>query len=182
MPLKFAFNQDKAVEALAYVAGKWPGVTPFYVAKILFYADKSHLNLYGRPVVADTYIAMPRGPVPSSIRDIINRNFEYSEEPDNLAAAVNIDASGRYPRVYKRAEYTTFNLISQSDMECLDEAIAFCQPKSLDALSQLTHLEKAWSNAPPNRPMNYEDFFDETNPNKDALLLEAREFARFGII
>jgi hypothetical protein len=40
MRLKFAFNSAKALEALAYVAHAKPGLTPLYVAKIFFFAEK----------------------------------------------------------------------------------------------------------------------------------------------
>jgi uncharacterized phage-associated protein len=70
--LRFQFDEKKGVEALTYVASKWPEITAFFAAKVLFFAEKSHLNRYGRPIVADTFIAMPNGPVPSTIYDFIN--------------------------------------------------------------------------------------------------------------
>lgn len=49
--LRFQFDEKKGVEALTYIASKWPGVTPFYASKVLFFAEKYHLNRYARPIV-----------------------------------------------------------------------------------------------------------------------------------
>src|SRR5947209_299446 len=74
MVLRFGFNERKAIETLAYIAKRWPDITPFFASKVLFFAEKQHLNAYGRPIVADTFIAMPWGPVPSTVYDFVKGN------------------------------------------------------------------------------------------------------------
>lgn len=64
LPLRFQFNERKGVEALTYVARQWPGITAFFASKVLFFAEKMHLNRYARPIVADTFIAMQTGRCP----------------------------------------------------------------------------------------------------------------------
>ena len=54
-PLRFTFNETKCIEALTFLASQWEGVTKFYAAKVLFYAEKLHLNRYGRPIVVITF-------------------------------------------------------------------------------------------------------------------------------
>ena len=61
MAIKFAFSDSKALEALAFIASMRPGFTPLFVSKVLFFAEKWHINRYGRPIIADTYIAMVLG-------------------------------------------------------------------------------------------------------------------------
>jgi uncharacterized phage-associated protein len=67
MPFRFAIDEAKALEALVLVAKAWPGITPFFVAKVFFLAEKWHLNRFGRPIIGDTYVAMQNGPVPSAV-------------------------------------------------------------------------------------------------------------------
>jgi Protein of unknown function (DUF4065) len=62
--LRFQFDERKGLEALVYIASKWPGITAFFASKVLFFAEKRHMNEYARPIVADTFIAMANGPVP----------------------------------------------------------------------------------------------------------------------
>jgi len=51
--LRFQFDEKKGVEALIYIASKWPSATVFYASKVLFFAEKFHLNKYARPIAAD---------------------------------------------------------------------------------------------------------------------------------
>ena len=74
------------------------------------------------------------------------------------------------------------SLLSETDMECLREAVSYCNGKTADELSELTHFEKSWRNAATNSAMNYEDFIDDDNDNKDAILQEMREFAACGVL
>src|SRR3954462_6956268 len=95
--LKFVFSEGKALEVLAFIARENPGLSPLYIAKILFYAEKWHLNRYGRPIIADTYIAMPKGPVPSSVRDYIEQNWNWGYQPGDFFGANKNGKSGHLP-------------------------------------------------------------------------------------
>ena len=92
--LRFQFDEKKGVETLTYIASRWPGVTAFFAAKVLFFAEKSHLNRYSRPIEGDTFIAMPNGPVPSTIYDFIKGRLVQAGDPDAIVAALS---NGRDP-------------------------------------------------------------------------------------
>ena len=182
MPLKFAFDESKALETLAFIARENPGFTPLYVSKVLFFAEKWHLNRFGRPIIADTYIAMPRGPVPSTIKNYLDGDWSWSPEPEGLDDAVKIDNSGRFPRLMPIEGREDAGLLSGSDIDCLKEAIEYCKDKSPDELSNITHFEKAWKLAEANRAMDYADFIDEDNPHKKEILRLAQENAAYAIL
>lgn len=178
MSLRFQFNERKGTEALAYMADKWPSITIFYASKVLFFAEKMHLNAYGRPIVADTFIAMPNGPVPSTLYDFIKGNLANAGDPDGFREA--IDASNHPRLTAKRALIA--GILSASDIECIDAAIEFCRSKGFGHLSELTHREKAWVEASANSAMDYELFVDDDNPHRGEILSEAREFAAYGVL
>lgn len=178
--LRFQFDEKKGVEALTYIASKWPGVTAFFAAKVLFFAEKYHLNRYARPIVADTFIAMPAGPVPSTLYDFIKGRLESAGDPEAIQAALSIERNP-YPKVTARRE-ADLNALSPSDLECLDEALAFCRVRGFGALSSLTHQEKAWQSAQANGPMDYAAMIDDANPAREAVLEEAKEFAAYGVL
>lgn len=178
--LRFQFDERKGVEALTYMASCWPGITAFYAAKVLFYAEKYHLNRYGRPIVADTFVAMPAGPVPSTIYDFIKGRLYHAGDPDAIVAAFRVESDCHPSVTALRAP--DLDQLSSSDVECLDESLAFCRGKGFGFLSNLTHMERAWAEAASNGPMDYAAMIDEDNPHHDALLEEAREFAAFGVL
>jgi uncharacterized phage-associated protein len=176
--LRFQFNESKGVEALAYIAGRWAGITAFYASKVLFFAEKIHLNRYCRPIVADTFIAMPNGPVPSTLYDFIKGRLEQSGDPEAIMGALSIKQVP-YPRIEAQRP-ANGDILSQSDMECLEEAMTLCRGKGFAALSSLTHQERAWLDAPQNGPMDYAAMIE--GPHRDAVLAEAAEFAAYGVL
>ena len=180
--LKFAFSEAKAIEALAFIANESPGLTPFFVAKVCFYAEKWHFNRYGRPILADTYIAMPRGPVPSIIKNFLDGNWDWFEKPQDLDDAVFIDRTQKWARLFKGKRAPNLALLSQTDIDCLREAIQFCTSKSAAELSVMTHHEKSWASAEPNRPMDYADFLDDDNPNKAEITRMAKVDSAYGVL
>jgi hypothetical protein len=182
MTLKFAFSEVKAIEALAFIAHQRPGLTPLFVSKILFFAEKWHLNRYGRPIIGDTYIAMPRGPVPSTVKNFLDSNWQWADEPASLGEAIAVERGSGWPKLMPGARGPNLEVLSASDVECLEEAIAFCKDKTAAELSNITHFDKAWRSAEPNRPMDYAHFVDENHPDKDAILALAEESAAYGIL
>src|SRR4051794_6581696 len=121
--LRFQFDEKKGVEALTYIASKWPRITAFFAAKVLFFAEKYHLNRYARPIVADTFIAMPNGPVPSTIYDFIKGQLGQAGDPVAIQAALRFE-NGISVTALRAADVS---VLSPSDLECLDEAINFCR-------------------------------------------------------
>jgi uncharacterized phage-associated protein len=181
MPLKFRISEEKAIEALVWIANEWENITPFYLSKVLFIAEKEHLNRYGRPVIADTYIAMPYGPVPSTVRDYVEGNYLFSDFADDIAEAVEVNRATRYPEIRAKRS-PRLDVFSASDIECMRDALNKCRHVSFGTLSGWTHLEKAWLSAPSNGPMDYEDFIDDDNPHRGEILEQAREFSFYGVL
>jgi len=66
---RFSFDRDKALEVILYVSSKVKDL--YHLLKIIYFADKKHLSLYGRFISGDSYIAMNNGPVPSQSYDIL---------------------------------------------------------------------------------------------------------------
>jgi uncharacterized phage-associated protein len=178
--LRFQFDEKKGVEALTYIASKWPGLTAFYASKVLFFAEKSHLTRYSRPIIGDTFIAMPNGPVPSTLYDFIKGRLEQSGDPDAFMAALLIERDP-YPRIAAQRQ-PNLDVLSPSDRECLDQAIEFCRGRSFGTLSGLTHQERAWKDAPVNGPMDYAHMIDDDCADRDTVVAEAQEFAAYGVL
>jgi hypothetical protein len=108
--IRFDFNPEKALEALIFVANERPNISFYYIVKILYYADKDHLNRYGRPILGDRYIAMEHGPVPSVVYDMLGRDEFLDEDLISRVEAVLEFGAGRPPRVRakRRAKLTLF--------------------------------------------------------------------------
>ncbi|NJL06908.1 MAG: SocA family protein [Methylacidiphilales bacterium] len=175
--MDFLLDREKAVEALVYVASKWPGVGRFHAAKTLYFAELFHVRAYGRPIIGDRYIAMENGPVPSFAYDVLKGTVAPEVRPLTEGSLVPITRfhhpaynAGREPRL----EY-----FSKSDLECLDKAIEYCSRRSFGVLSDETHHHKAWAEADFNGPMKWDDFLEGADPE---VVEEAKAFAAYGVL
>ena len=180
MKISHRTNEEKALEALVYVASKWPGIIPFFLAKTFYFAEKDHINRYGRPIIADSYIAMEHGPVPSRIRDYIEGSYLFFENAEDVPEAISVTRSGKYNEI-NALRHPRMEFFSKTDIECLDSAIAFCKGKSFPELKRITHSHKAYKESQPNSEIDYELFIDDDNPHRSAIIAEAIEYSSFKI-
>lgn len=182
MAIKFPFHEGKAIEALAFIAQLRPGLTPLFVSKILFYAEKWHLNRYGRPIIGDTYIAMPQGPVPSVIKNYIDQKWDWVHKPEGYDEAITVQRQEGLLRLFPGQRPANLAALSATDIECISEAVEFCRARTPDELSTLTHQEKAYHLAQANAPMDYEYFIDDDNPQHASVVARAKRVAAYGVL
>lgn len=179
--MKFAVNTEKAVEALAFVAKERPNLSQKYFAKIFFFAEKWHLNEYGRPIVADTYIAMKQGPVPSAVRDIILERWKWTDKPDNFDDSIEIvDDRGLYKVIAK--DTAQFDRLSGTDKAMLMKAMLYCVDMTADELSTISHQDRAWYETERDKPIEATKLIDDENPHREEILHFASESAIAGVI
>lgn len=176
--IKFTLNWEKAIEAITWLAARKPGISHFYISKILFYADKDHLIRYGRPILGDAYIKMEHGPVPSGVRDLLTRNSFLPEDLLNAISDAVVPLDGRQPAVVKNREPIT-EVFSQTDLECLGRAFDQYAYMSFGQLRDLSHQERAWLDASINGEMDYGLMIDEDMPDRESFLEEIRETAAY---
>jgi len=172
--IRFAFNPEKALEVLVWIAGKWPDISFYYMVKVLYYADKEYLNRFGRPILGDRYIAMEHGPVPSVVYDMLGRDSFL--EPDLIAKveASLESALGRPPTVRAKRDADT-RLLSRTDIECLQNAVSQISGMPISQLRTLTHQEAAYAAATLNGEMDYALMLE--GPDRDRRLADIRETA-----
>ena len=64
--IQMKFNENKTIHAVLYIAERLKRKDFHKLFKILYFSDREHLNVYGRTITGDTYIAMADGSVPSN--------------------------------------------------------------------------------------------------------------------
>lgn len=180
--ITFRLSEAKTAEALAYIASEWSDITQFYAAKVIFFAEKKHINTYARPILADRFIAMKDGPVPSTVLDLFRGNFRQIRNRGLILDAVEFVNLGRVLIGMVAKRKPNLDLLSQTDVECLKGAIEFCRGKEKGFLSELSHEDRAWTSAGKNGPMDYAMMIDVNNPHGEEILEELESFARYGVM
>ena len=176
--IDYRINYEKAIETIVWLASEKPGIDIYHLGKVLFYADKKHINRYGRPILGDTYIRMEYGPIPSGVKDLISKNLWLS--PDHIESVNNaIEIKNTpHPSIFT-SRPPNMDFFSETDIECLKESLFKYGDKSFELLKKKTHNERCWLETSPNQPLDYALFVDEDNPNRDEILKEMSETAAY---
>jgi antitoxin SocA-like protein len=181
MAVDFPFDFEKSLEALVYLAARNIDAFDEYKAcKLIFLADKLHLVQHGRPITGDQHFALPLGPAPTKIRNLIAAlvygDAETVKRVDpgqlaTLASVLKVDRSFQHPRLSAPQPFER-ECLSKSDVAALEETIERHGAKTFAELRAMTHEMVAYQNARKRKglkgssPMSFEDFFEE---DSDAL-------------
>jgi len=170
MTIRFNANPEKILEGLVWISNQRPEKGFHFILKAMFYADKWHLQRYGRPVFGDIYVKMPFGPVASLAYDLLKQSdFAPAELLREVEDSLTVTKEGAIPSVSARREPDE-TIFSGTDLECLLEALVKCDAMSFFQLSDATHEELAWVEADMNSEMSWEKFIDADIPDRDALI------------
>jgi hypothetical protein len=137
-----SFDAAKSLEALLYVAQKT--ATDLYgTLKLIYVADKLHLERYGALMFGEDYAAMVWGPVPSNTYDIVK--FVRGDRPRSLneGAKTAFRMVGNNFALLRNPDLAE---LSESNVECLDEAISQHGTHDFEGFKRLTH-DRAWQAA-----------------------------------
>ena len=129
--IKFKFNKQKSIEAVLYLISKSGknSYDLYKIIKMIFEADKYHLNHYMRPVTGDNFFAMNCGIVPSSIYDLCKVN---NPEAPFYRKSKRIIVSNRIPDC---------KYLSESDIEVLNIAFEKIANMTIDQIYKMNHSE-----------------------------------------
>jgi uncharacterized phage-associated protein len=177
--IHFKTSYDKIIETIILLASKKPGIDIYHLAKVLFFADKLHVNKYFRPVTTDTYIKLPYGPVPSTAYDIIKGNSWLS--PNHLEKiSITLSIGGKETHYRTKAlREPDLSYFSKSDLECLEEAMSRYGDLSFDELYVLSHAERCYYDTEDKDKIDYALLITEDNPYRDVIIDHMREISHY---
>ena len=132
-PITFRFNPQKALESILYLTPKISDSDVYGICKLLYLADKTSLEKYGRFIFGESYCAMEKGATPSNAYDLLKKPLDELEVRGNQVIARR-DAN--------------LEFLSESDIECLDQVIGVWGKSPNWSRRDAAHdaaWEKAWS-------------------------------------
>jgi uncharacterized phage-associated protein len=145
MRIHFDFDLETAIEVILYFAKHLEILNNndmYHIGKVLYFADRYHLEEYGSFICGDSYIAMRNGPVPSGVNQMLQsvseegkKNFQFTRI-EIAHHTFHIDANYVIP-----LREPNLNLLSQSKCGCLDKSIKNYGAMSLTELRDLSRDE-----------------------------------------
>lgn len=170
-------DAEKAIQAVAFLVQILPSPDIHRVVHVLYFAEKAHLAKYGRTVTNDSYIAMPFGPVPSNLFDLIK---SVRGDGDSHYLDKNPDIVRHAKETLKVYDHNLaiigsidFDLLSESDKECLLEARKEFGDLPFPVLSKISH-DAAWKATAKNKQIALKNIV-ETLPDAQSILRHLRE-------
>lgn len=154
MRAREGFQADKALAAVSYLVSK-TGESLYPVMKMMYLADKCHLERFGRLIAGDTYTAMEKGPCPSATYDLLkfargDRSFFSGGE----SAKETLALSSRTHQ-FKLLKAPEVDALSLTDLECLDEVIEVWRTHGPGYVRDASH-DQAWEATSRNANMELE--------------------------
>lgn len=159
------------------------------LVKTAYYAQQNHLAQYGTPLFKDCICALPFGPVPSNIYNVLKMasgdsnelNYHRSDDMHLASDAINFK-SGRY----SAKEDPNMDFLSKSDIESLNYGIEKVAKMSFNQIKEDTHgmeWNRAFNSKSSLKEMNLLNIAKEGDASSDALryledFLETDRFAR----
>lgn len=172
-PVRFRFSAAKAFAALHFMVRECDGIDLHAGLKACYFADKDHLNRYGRPIFGATYKAMKFGPVPLEI-------YEMAKGEAIWLAELEVDRLPWRLEGYRLWLCDNGHVdegdLSPSDWDCLKSGLSKSRSLTFDARTAATHGPD-WQAANLGI-MRYEDMLDDT-PDKPGRIAELQETAQF---
>lgn len=146
--MKVPISKLKAI--LLYFANftdpKFLGVTK--LLKLIYFLDFIHLKTYGTPVTYDTYINLEHGPIPTTIKNLID---SARNDIDNslLADTISIEHLENYEmwRVTAKRKFTEkeSKYFSDTELKVLEKVINRFGDKNTSFVENASHKEAPWS-------------------------------------
>ena len=160
------FDKTKALNALLYVANRVQRKDFHKIFKIIYFADRQHLNDWGRPITGDTYIAMEAGPVPSRMYDMLKivRGDSYLPDTEGLGNYFKVE-NWMYFAPLQNAD---LNKLSRNEQEALDDSIAKYASLSYDEIKEKSH-DVAWRSTARDFSIKWEDIAREAGLSTEEL-------------
>ncbi|MGA8551122.1 MAG: Panacea domain-containing protein, partial [Stellaceae bacterium] len=144
MSARYIPDTAKALEVILWLASSRPGIDVYHVVKCAYYADKRHLNAYGRPIAGDWYEADQYGPKGQCVYGLMRgRPIEVLALENN--GRIPLTVTEHYIVIPEREP--NVSRLSDSDRDALSWALTEYADLSFDELLELSHREEAYLKA-----------------------------------
>src|SRR5262249_10562223 len=143
-PILFTFDERKTTAAASLLLRLAGGHMHYLeLIKLLYYADRESLDLYGQSITGDRYVNMRHGPVLSSIYDLVKHTL-FAVKPPKGMWGTCIAKRSRWELDLKHQPDSS--PLSEADVELLERVFRERREQTRWSLRDKTHALPEWEN------------------------------------
>lgn len=165
---EFRLDIKASINGALYIIEKLGRNTDFHeLFKILYFADRKHTALYGKPITGDTYTAMNYGPVPSTLYDILKYlrggSSFFVPRQDSIDLIKLLSVNQYFVASNGRPDMDS---LSESAIEILDSSIEANKQKNFNQRTTDSH-DAAYDKVNLNDEISYIDMAEAEGITED---------------
>lgn len=147
-------NKVKYENLILYLADKLGGEIrgKKKLAKLLYFADFDFFEKYERPITGDLYKALPMGPFPTHMMEII----EALEAEQRIVKSSVPEGPNNPTEIYHGAAKPDLAVFSAEELQMIDRVVEKYGKLTGKQLEDLSHAEAPYIATEPNKEIIYE--------------------------
>lgn len=133
---------------LVYFANNSDKLGKVKLMKMLYFLDFTHVKKYGTPITYDNYVHIQHGPIPSTIKNLIDNLSE--DKNAELSRTITIEKiptkKNTMDKIVAKRKFSDSDrkLFSESELEILEEVVKRFKSVSSDEIEKASHNEAPW--------------------------------------
>ena len=132
-------DYEKIIQAVNFFARKSNNqLTKLHILKLIFFADRYHMRMYGRMITNDDYLAMQYGPVASATKQVI----EFISIPDKYSEYAAAYLKPKNDHLIYSLQDVDRDVFSETDIEALE--VAWKIKEKVKKLVKYSHEFPEW--------------------------------------
>ena len=143
--IEFVLNGRRVIHVILYIIQQSGGeINKYKFMKIIFEADRYHLNKYGRVVTGDLYKKKAFGPAPAAILDTLTGRRK-------LTRYLRAMGMKELPYKYNKEREVVYSSVPPNDrffpkyaVEAIEHGIEKCRGLSVSEIKQESYKEVSW--------------------------------------
>lgn len=147
--MRININKLKAI--LLYFSLNTEHLGKVKLMKLIYFLDFMHVKKYGAPVTYDSYTNLKHGPIPSTVKNMID-DAEEDIEHSNLKDVINIEIwrKGRTEKVMckivptRKFSENDKKYFSETEFEILGKVATRFKESTADQIEEASHKESPW--------------------------------------
>lgn len=165
-------NFIKAINVLDFLAIRIPNLSKKKAVKLIYFAEKEHLRLYGSFIIEDFFIKWEQGPIPSNTLNMIHLDSAYEYDkffiPDKYKKYLKkyIKFGNDEYRIIKSIKEPDLGEFSESEIEVLNKIIGKYGKMDANTLGELTHKESWWDSLKYGETITIREFVEDLSKEK----------------